>query len=226
VYNLLEMSRQYSAYRREQNLGFKFIQISTDEVYGSLKATDPSSVEGDAYYPRSPYSASKAAADHLCMAYYHTYGLPVIVTNCCNNYGPRQYPEKFIPVGIRAALQGLPIPVYGKGENFREWIHVYDHCDALEAVLKDGQVGEQYNIGAPFTMPNRELAMMIAMYCGVISSNTNDIYQYVTDRPGHDFRYSLNSDKIEKQLNWKWSITLDNGLEETVKWYKNEFSST
>jgi dTDP-glucose 4,6-dehydratase len=220
--NLLELARQYNSYRASIQQSFRFIQVSTDEVYGSLSATALPSKEGDAYAPRSPYAASKAAGDHLCMAYHTTFGLPVIVTNSGNNYGPRQHSEKFIPTAIKALLAGNLIPVYGNGQNVREWIHVDDHCDAIEIVLERGSVGQQYNIGSIFSSTNTEIARLIAMYMGDGSGNWNDKIEFVADRPGHDFRYALDCTKIQKELGWQWSTTLDYGLQKTIQWYKDQ----
>lgn len=221
VANLLELARQYNEYRKQNKQGFRFIQVSTDEVYGSLSKDMESSIEDlSPYKPRSPYAASKAAGDHLCKSYFTTYGLPVIVTNSSNNYGPRQHVEKFIPTAITSLLSGRKIPVYGNGDNVREWIHVNDHCDALETVLDRGVSGQQYNIGTRDSLSNNVLASLIAEYMGLNPNDPSSYIEYVNDRPGHDFRYSLNTYKIDSQLDWKPEMNLHYGLKNTIQWYK------
>lgn len=220
---LLDLACKYSEYKQTLKEGFRFLQVGTDEVYGSLDLDSDPSIEGvSPYAPRSPYSASKAAGDHLCMSYYHTFKLPVLLTNCCNNYGPRQHREKFIPTAITSLLEGRKIPVYGKGENIREWLYVDDHCDALELILDRGTIGEQYNIGSPHHPTNLELAQMII---GESDRNAspmwNDNIEFVTDRPGHDIRYALNYDKI-KSLGWEPRYTLEEGLKKTISWFKSK----
>ncbi|SBW04950.1 dTDP-glucose 4,6 dehydratase, NAD(P)-binding [uncultured delta proteobacterium] len=202
---------------------FRFVHVSTDEVFGSLGPSDPPFTETTPYDPKSPYSASKAGSDHLARAFCATYGLPVLVTNCSNNYGPRQFPEKLIPLMILNALSGKPLPIYGKGENVRDWLHVEDHCEAVALVLEKGIPGETYLIGGKSERTNIEL---VTALCAVLDKlapapagpHANGI-TYVTDRPGHDLRYAISPAKIERQLGWKPRHTLETGLEDTVKWY-------
>lgn len=225
TYRLLETALQY--WRRLDSAAgenFRFHHISTDEVYGSLKPRDPEFSETTAYDPSSPYSASKAASDHLAMAWHKTYGLPVVLSNCGNNYGPYQFPEKLIPLMILKALNGESMPVYGQGANIRDWLYVVDHADALIKVLEQGQLGESYNIGGRSEIDNISL---IKLLCGVLDellpeSNHRphaNLISFVTDRPGHDYRYAINTDKIVTQLGWKPRYDLENGLRETVSWY-------
>jgi len=200
----------------------RFHHISTDEVYGSLQPTDPLFSENTAYQPRSPYSASKAASDHLVQAYYHTYGLPITLSNCSNNYGPYQHTEKFIPTVLRGCLENKPIPIYGNGKNIRDWLYVEDHCRGILAILKTGKIGEQYNLGGNNEWENIALATHI---CELMdkhmprASSYKDLLQFVTDRPGHDFRYAIDSSKIEKMLGWRPRETLASGLEKTIRFY-------
>lgn len=207
----------------------RFLHVSTDEVYGSL-GMDGVFTEESRYDPRSPYSASKAASDHVVRAWHHTYGLPVIVTNCSNNYGPFQFPEKLIPLVILKALRGEPIPVYGNGENIREWIHVRDHVDALLTVIQKGRVGETYNIGGGHQLRNidlvRQLCRILDGYVAVgdIAPNHDgksfaELITFVADRPGHDFRYAIDDSKVRGELGWSPSRTPDAGFCETVRWY-------
>ncbi|MES2475286.1 MAG: dTDP-glucose 4,6-dehydratase [Verrucomicrobiota bacterium] len=207
----------------------RFLHVSTDEVYGALGA-DGHFSEESRYDPRSPYSASKAASDHLVRAWHHTYGLPVIVTNCSNNYGPFQFPEKLIPLVILKALRGEPIPVYGTGENVRDWIHVRDHVDALLTILEGGRVGETYNIGGNHELRNIDLVRLLCRILdghaavGDIVPNHDgesfaDLITFVADRPGHDFRYAIDSSKLCSELGWNPSRTPDAGFSETVRWY-------
>jgi dTDP-glucose 4,6-dehydratase len=218
---LLQAARSYwdSLTAAKQDC-FRFHHVSTDEVYGDLALTDPAFSETTAYDPSSPYSASKAASDHLVRAWSRTYGLPVVVTNCSNNYGPYQFPEKLIPLVILKAVSGAPIPVYGQGDNIRDWLYVDDHADALLAVLKRGAVGETYNIGGNNERTNLELVSTI---CRIIRPHVKtdpaSLITFVADRPGHDRRYAVNASKIEKELNWSPSITFDAGFEKTVSWY-------
>lgn len=203
---------------------FRFLHVSTDEVYGSLTRDAPAFTEATAYAPSSPYSASKAASDHLVRAYYHSFGLPVLTTNCSNNYGPFQYPEKLIPVTIRAALSGAPIPVYGNGTNIRDWLYVADHCSALREVLDRGRVGETYNIGGNNEVANIDLVRMICSLLDELAplasgGSYNDQISFVADRPGHDFRYAIDSSKIMKELGWRPAEQLASGLRKTVRWY-------
>jgi dTDP-glucose 4,6-dehydratase len=224
TYTLLEAARKYwlEAGRPE---GFRFHHISTDEVYGSLgpdPETDGQFTEDTAYDPRSPYSASKAASDHLVRAWHETYGLPVVLTNCSNNYGPYHFPEKLIPVVILNALAGQPIPVYGQGENVRDWLYVEDHADALLTVLQRGALGRSYNIGGENEVRNIDLVRMI---CAILDEKRpkqgryEELITYVTDRPGHDLRYAIDPSRIREELDWRPSVTLEQGLERTVQWY-------
>ena len=200
---------------------FRFHHVSTDEVYGSLGASGKFT-ETTAYDPRSPYSASKAASDHLVRAWGETYGLPIVVTNCSNNYGPYHFPEKLIPVIILNALHGRPIPVYGRGENVRDWLYVEDHATALLTVLQKGRVGETYNIGGDAEAPNIEIVRRV---CALLDQRRPDaaphdrLIEFVTDRPGHDFRYAIDAGKIQGELGWRPTVTLEEGLAKTVDWY-------
>ena len=208
---------------------FKFIHISTDEVYGSLETPEGSFTEETPYDPRSPYSASKAASDHFVMAYYHTHKIPVMITNCSNNYGPYQHTEKFIPTVISKALRNEKIPVYGNGMNIRDWLYVDDHCSAIDHVLTNGRIGEKYNIGGNNECSNIDLAKKILR----LMDKTESLIEYVTDRPGHDFRYSIDNSKIVNELNWDPITDFDAGLLKTIKYYtevtseniRNNFSS-
>jgi dTDP-glucose 4,6-dehydratase len=191
----------------------KYLQVSTDEVYGSLAAGK--AVESSALLPNSPYAASKTSADLLCRAYYKTYGLPVMVTRCSNNYGPYQFPEKLIPLVITNALEGQEIPVYGDGLNVREWIHVEDHCRAIAAVVIGGQAGEIYNIGSGIEKTNLDIVRFILQCLG----QSESLIKFVKDRPGHDLRYALAAAKIEKELGWQPAFSFEKGLQETVQWY-------
>jgi dTDP-glucose 4,6-dehydratase len=198
------------------NFGTKrFLQVSTDEVYGSLTEADPAFTEDNPLVPNSPYAASKAGADHLVMAYHHTYGMDVIVTRCSNNYGPYQFPEKLIPLMIHNALTDKPLPVYGDGRNIRDWIYVRDHCTALYEVLMKGEAGRVYNIGGDQERRNIEVVKAILSIVGKPES----LIKYLTDRPGHDFRYAMDNTRITGELGWKPSITFEEGLERTVSWY-------
>lgn len=222
TYTMLEAARAHWT-RAGRPEGFRFHHISTDEVYGSLP-DDPDVMftEDTPYDPRSPYSSSKAASDHLVRAWYHTYGLPVLVTNCSNNYGPFHFPEKLIPVVILKALAGETIPVYGKGENIRDWLYVEDHADALLTVVAKGTVGRTYNIGGENEAKNIDLVRMI---CAILDEKRPgdapyaDQISFVTDRPGHDMRYAIDPARIREELGWRPSVTLEQGLEKTVQWY-------
>lgn len=220
TYTLLEAARAYWEGRGKPE-NFRFHHISTDEVYGSLGETGQFT-EDTAYDPRSPYSASKAASDHLVRAWAETYGLPVVLTNCSNNYGPFHFPEKLVPVVILNALHGRPIPIYGKGENVRDWLYVEDHADALLTVLQKGQLGRSYNIGGENEARNVDLVQMI---CTLLDQHRPDaaphanLITYVTDRPGHDLRYAINPSRMREELNWRPSVTLQEGLAKTVAWY-------
>jgi dTDP-glucose 4,6-dehydratase len=220
TYTLLEAARAWweSAGRPA---GFRFHHVSTDEVYGSL-GTQGRFVETTPYSPRSPYSASKAASDHLVRAWGETYGLPVMVTNCSNNYGPFHFPEKLIPVIILSALAGRPIPVYGRGENVRDWLYVEDHAAALLTVIEKGRPSETYNIGGDAEAKNIDIVRKV---CGLLDARRpagaphDRLIEFVTDRPGHDFRYAIDAAKIRDELGWRPSVTLDEGLALTVEWY-------
>jgi len=217
VFNLLEAIRIY-----KKNI--KLIHISTDEVYGDINKL--SSKENDAYRPSSPYSASKASGDLLIKSYIRTYNIPAIITNCCNNYGPNQYPEKLIPTIIYKIIRNEAIPIYGDGKNVREWIHVNDHCEALVKIAMKGKVGENYNIGSGIKMQNIEIMRKIISIFKKININqkNNISFLFVKDRPGHDFRYSLDSSKLKKKLKWKCKIDLTKGLKETIFWYIDKFN--
>ncbi|MEM9128143.1 MAG: dTDP-glucose 4,6-dehydratase [Pseudomonadota bacterium] len=222
TYTLLEAARAYWVGQGRPD-SFRFHHISTDEVYGSLP-DDPQVqfTETTAYDPRSPYSASKAASDHLVRAWHETYGLPVVLTNCSNNYGPYHFPEKLIPVVILNALAGKPIPVYGAGENVRDWLYVEDHAEALLLVVQEGAVGRSYNIGGENEARNIDLVRMI---CAILDrkrpkdSPYGEQITFVTDRPGHDLRYAIDPTRIRTELGWRPSVTLEQGLEKTVDWY-------
>jgi dTDP-glucose 4,6-dehydratase len=220
TYTLLEATRSYWTTAGTPD-GFRFHHISTDEVFGSLGETGQFT-ETTAYDPRSPYSASKAASDHLVRAWHETYGLPVLLTNCSNNYGPYHFPEKLVPVVILNALAGKEIPVYGAGENVRDWLYVEDHADALLRVLEKGQLGRSYNIGGENEVKNIDLVRMI---CTILDKKRpkNRPYEeqiaFVTDRPGHDLRYAIDPTRMREELGWRPSVTLQEGLEKTVQWY-------
>jgi len=220
TYNMLEAARSYWE-GQEKPQGFRFHHISTDEVYGSLGETGQFT-ETTPYAPNSPYSASKAASDHLVRAWAETYGLPVVMTNCSNNYGPYHFPEKLIPVVILTALSGAPIPVYGAGENVRDWLYVEDHADALLTVLEKGQLGRSYNIGGENEARNIDIVRII---CAILDEKRPGSKPYaeqitfVTDRPGHDARYAIDPTRIATELGWRPSVTLAEGLEKTVQWY-------
>jgi len=221
---LLEVVRAYWREGCTEPDGFRFIHISTDEVYGSLSPHEPAVREDRRYAPNSPYSASKAGSDHLVRAYVHTYGLPAIITNCSNNYGPRQHPEKLIPLTISNALEGRPIPVYGNGENVRDWLYVSDHCAAIRLVLKLGKIGETYNIGGGSQERNIDVVRTICAILDEIASpgqgrRYDELITFVTDRPGHDFRYALDAGKISAELGWSPGETFESGIRKTVEWY-------
>lgn len=225
TFKLLECVRVFfSTMSDAEKSAFRFLHVSTDEVYGSLSAIDPAFKETNPYQPNSPYSASKAASDHLVRAYHHTYGLPVLTTNCSNNYGPFQFPEKLIPLMIVNALAGKPLPVYGDGQQIRDWLYVSDHCYALRTVLAKGQLGEIYNIGGWNESTN--IAIVHAV-CALLDemrprddgrTYTEQII-YVTDRPGHDRRYAIDAGKIERDLGWRPQETFATGIRKTVRWY-------
>jgi dTDP-glucose 4,6-dehydratase len=224
TFTLLEAARaHWNALEGEAKNGFRFLHVSTDEVYGSLSPTAPAFTESHAYEPNSPYSASKAASDHLVRAWHHTYGLPVLTTNCSNNYGPFHFPEKLIPLMIVNALAGKPLPVYGDGMQVRDWLYVRDHCSAIRAVLAKGRLGETYNIGGWNEKPNIEIVKTICALLDELRPSADGSYArhiaYVKDRPGHDRRYAIDARKIERELGWRPAETFDSGIRKTVQWY-------
>ncbi|MGB8435155.1 MAG: dTDP-glucose 4,6-dehydratase, partial [Burkholderiales bacterium] len=202
---------------------FRFLHVSTDEVYGSLGPQDPAFSETTAYAPNSPYSASKAGSDHLVRAYHHTYGLPTLITNCSNNYGPYQFPEKLIPLIIVNALAGKPLPVYGDGQNVRDWLYVGDHCSAIREVLARGRPGEVYNIGGDSEQRNLDVVKTLCATLDALQPRSGgsyaDLITFVKDRPGHDRRYAIDATKIRTELGWSPTETFDTGLAKTVRWY-------
>ena len=221
TFNLLEVARvvwgQDLAARR-------FLHVSTDEVYGSLAPSDPPFTETHAYAPNSPYSASKAASDHLVRAYHHTYGLPVLTTNCSNNYGPYQFPEKLIPLVILNALEGKPLPIYGDGKNIRDWLYVEDHCSGIEAVLLRGRLGEVYNIGGNNEWTNIDIVNLICDRLDQLKPGPQpyrELISFVRDRPGHDRRYAIDSSKMQAELGWSPAHRFETGIEATLTWYLN-----
>jgi dTDP-glucose 4,6-dehydratase len=222
---LLDVARAYwTELNGAAKRNFKFHHVSTDEVYGSLSERDPAFREETPYAPRSPYSASKASSDHLALAWLETYGLPVVLTNCSNNYGPWQFPEKLIPVMIINALAGQPLPVYGEGRNIRDWLFVEDHARALSIVFSRGRIGEKYNIGGKAERRNIDVVRAVCHSLDELRPRANgasyaDLITFVTDRPGHDHRYAINCDKIEVDLGWTPSISFEDGLKQTVRWY-------
>lgn len=223
THNLLEIAKEYyEGLAKQKKEQFHFLHVSTDEVYGEL-GEDGFFKETTPYDPRSPYSASKASSDHLVRAWYHTYDFPVLITNCSNNYGPHQFPEKLIPVVILKALQGDDIPVYGTGENVRDWLYVDDHARALCTVLEEGTVGETYNIGGHNEKQNIEVVHTICSILDDVRPKKNGKYidqiTFVTDRPGHDWRYAIDASKIENELGWKPEETFETGIKKTVQWY-------
>lgn len=225
TYRLLEAVRGYfSDLQGAERAAFRFLHVSTDEVYGSLGPGDPAFTEHHRYEPNSPYSASKAASDHLVRAYHHTYGLPVLTTNCSNNYGPFHFPEKLIPLMIVNALAGKPLPVYGDGQQIRDWLYVGDHCSAIRRVLEAGQPGETYNVGGWNEKPNIEIVQTICALLDELRPRQGggsyaDQITYVKDRPGHDRRYAIDARRIEKELGWKPAETFETGIRKTVHWY-------
>ena len=224
TFTLLEAARAFwSTLAPQDRAAFRFHHVSTDEVYGSLTKTDAPFTETDTYEPNSPYSASKAASDHLVRAWHHTYGLPVVTTNCSNNYGPFHFPEKLIPLMIVNALAGKPLPVYGDGQQVRDWLYVTDHASAIREVLARGRVGETYNVGGWNEKPNIEIVQTI---CALLDEMRPDpagpygrLISYVTDRPGHDRRYAIDARKLERELGWRPAETFDSGIRKTVRWY-------
>jgi len=228
TFHLLETARAYwSNLSCEEKTGFRLLHVSTDEVYGSLAKNDPAFSETHRYKPNSPYSASKAASDHLVRAYYHTYGLPVLTTNCSNNYGPYHFPEKLIPLMIVNALAGKPLPVYGDGQQIRDWLYVKDHCSAIRCVLSNGRVGEVYNVGGWNEKANLDIVHTI---CDLLDElhprqphsplpTYRSLITFVADRPGHDRRYAIDASKLEHELGWKPAETFETGIRKTVQWY-------
>ncbi len=225
TFNLLESMRGHLAKVPEsEQKNFRFVHVSTDEVYGSLAKDDPAFSESKRYEPNSPYSASKAAADHLVRAYHHTYGLPVLTTNCSNNYGPYQFPEKLIPLMIVNALAGKPLPIYGDGRQIRDWLYVGDHCAAIRRVLAAGQPGETYNIGGWNEQPNLDIVHAVCALLDELRPRSDGAsyrrqIAYVADRPGHDRRYAIDAGKIERELGWQPAETFASGIGKTVRWY-------
>ncbi len=222
TFALLEATRAYCSTLSEgERAAFRFLHVSTDEVYGSLGPDDPPFSETTPYAPNSPYSASKAAADHLVRAYHHTYGLPTLTTNCSNNYGPRQFPEKLIPLMIVNALAGKPLPVYGDGRNVRDWLYVGDHCAAIRAVLAGGRPGETYNVGGNAEMTNLDVVGTICRILGELAPGRDyaGLITFVKDRPGHDRRYAIDASKIRRELAWTPAESFASGMRRTVQWY-------
>lgn len=224
TFSILEVSRCYwQSLDGEEKDNFRFLHVSTDEVYGSLDVNDSPFKETNPYEPNSPYSASKASSDHLVRSWHHTYGLPTLTTNCSNNYGPYQFPEKLIPLTILNALNGNPITIYGDGKNIRDWLYVIDHCKGIKAVLQNGKVGETYNIGGWNEIQNIDIVTKI---CDILDSlkprdkgSYKDLITFIQDRPGHDRRYAIDAQKIEKNLGWKPEETFETGILKTVQWY-------
>lgn len=227
TFHLLEAVRAYwSALPAEERAAFRFLHVSTDEVYGSLEKDDPAFSETNRYEPNSPYSASKAASDHLVRAYHHTYGLPVLTTNCSNNYGPYHFPEKLIPLVIHNALAGKPLPIYGDGQQVRDWLYVTDHCSAIRRVLADGQIGETYNVGGWNEKTNLEVVQVLCALLDELSPRPDgqsytDQITFVQDRPGHDRRYAIDASRLHRELGWTPSETFESGIRKTVLWYLN-----
>jgi len=225
TFHLLEEVRLYwSNLRNTKREAFRFLHVSTDEVYGSLEPDAPPFTEATRYAPNSPYSASKAASDHLVRAYHHTYGLPCITTNCSNNYGPRQFPEKLIPLIILNGLEGKPLPIYGDGLNVRDWLYVQDHCDALRLVLDKGKIGEVYNIGGKCEKNNlavvRSICQMLDEICPASKFKPHEsLITFVVDRPGHDRRYAIDCSKIQNDLGWQPKESFNTGIAKTIHWY-------
>jgi dTDP-glucose 4,6-dehydratase len=225
TFRLLEAVRAYwNGLEGEAKANFRFLHVSTDEVYGSLAKDDPAFSETHRYEPNSPYSASKAASDHLVRAYHHTYGLPVLTTNCSNNYGPYHFPEKLIPLVIHNALAGKPLPIYGDGQQIRDWLYVKDHCSAIRRVLEAGSVGEVYNVGGWNEKPNLDVVHTLCAILDELSPRADgkrykEQITYVKDRPGHDRRYAIDARKLESELGWKPAETFETGIRKTVQWY-------
>ena len=230
TFRLLESIKSYwLSMSKDKKEKFRFLHVSTDEVYGTLSNNDPAFSEENPYKPNSPYSASKASSDHLVRAYHHTYGMPVLTTNCSNNYGPYQFPEKLIPLIIHNALKLKSLPIYGDGLQIRDWLYVTDHCNAIEAVLKKGRVGEVYNIGGLNEMANIDIVNTLCNILDDLSpihdqsniKSYKDLITYVKDRPGHDRRYAIDATKIETELGWTPTETFESGIRKTVSWYLN-----
>ena len=225
TFNLLECSREYwNGLNGDKKSSFKLLHVSTDEVYGSLNPSDPPFTEKNPYEPNSPYSDSKASSDHLVRAWFHTYGLPVLTTNCSNNYGPYHFPEKLIPLCILNALNGKPLPIYGDGQQIRDWLYVKDHCSAIRTVLEYGTLGETYNIGGWNEKANIDVVKEICSILDEVKPRSDhhsylEQITFVKDRPGHDRRYAINATKIEKELGWKPLETFETGIRKTVEWY-------
>ncbi|WP_063581463.1 dTDP-glucose 4,6-dehydratase [Achromobacter ruhlandii] len=225
TFHLLESVRAYwSTLPDAERAAFRFLHVSTDEVYGSLSKTDPAFKETNRYEPNSPYSASKAASDHLVRAYHHTYGLPVLTTNCSNNYGPYHFPEKLIPLVIHNALAGKPLPIYGDGQQIRDWLYVQDHCSAIRRVLEAGRLGETYNIGGWNEKANLEVVHTLCALLDELSPRADGQsyaaqITFVKDRPGHDRRYAIDATRLERELGWKPAETFETGIRKTVAWY-------
>ncbi|CAD5369142.1 dTDP-glucose 4,6 dehydratase, NAD(P)-binding [Rubrivivax sp. A210] len=224
TFTLLEAARaHWGALSGDDRADFRFHHVSTDEVYGSLGPTDPAFTEDHLYQPNSPYSASKAASDHLVRAWHHTYGLPVLTTNCSNNYGPFHFPEKLIPLMIVNALAGKPLPLYGDGQQVRDWLFVADHCSAIRTVLAKGRVGQTYNIGGWNEMTNKQIVHRVCALLDELRPSAEGPYArlitHVADRPGHDRRYAIDARKIERELGWRPAETFDTGIRKTVQWY-------
>ncbi len=225
TFRLLEAVRAYwGGLDEPARQAFRFLHVSTDEVYGSLAADEPAFTETHQYQPNSPYSASKAASDHLVRSYHHTYGLPVLTTNCSNNYGPYHFPEKLIPLMIVNALAGKPLPVYGDGQQIRDWLYVKDHCSAIRRVLEAGKTGEVYNVGGWNEKPNLEIVNRVCALLDELRPRADgkpyaEQITYVTDRPGHDRRYAIDAHKLERELGWKPAETFETGIRKTVAWY-------
>jgi len=225
TFNLLEAVRGYwSALPDAERAAFRFLHVSTDEVYGSLDADAPAFTESHRYEPNSPYSASKAASDHLVRAYHHTYGLPVLTTNCSNNYGPYHFPEKLIPLVIHNALAGKPLPIYGDGQQIRDWLFVTDHCSAIRRVLEAGRLGETYNVGGWNEKANIEVVRTLCAILDELAPRVDgqpyaEQMTFVKDRPGHDRRYAIDARKLERELDWRPRETFETGIRKTVQWY-------
>jgi dTDP-glucose 4,6-dehydratase len=224
TFTLLEAARQYwNLLDSDKKTAFRFHHVSTDEVYGSLQPSDPPFTETNLYQPNSPYSASKAASDHLVRAWHHTYGLPVTTSNCSNNYGSYHFPEKLIPLMITNALAGKPLPIYGDGQQIRDWLYVTDHCSAIRRILEAGKVGEVYNVGGWNEKANIDIVNTITILLDELKPDSQGSYSrlitYVTDRPGHDRRYAIDARKIERELGWKPAETFETGIRKTVEWY-------